>query len=142
MGNCGRCIIRIEKGADSLNEKTETEKKHSLKKEERLACQARVTRPEDNVYVFIKNFGEYSILSESIRTRIELDPLVYRKDRRVLNSSGEDLGGYGGEILGLAIDVGTTTLVIELVDLEDGRTLATIARKNPLGRIALQWYYK
>jgi len=131
LGECGRCIIRIEKGIKSLNQKSEKEEKHSLKKDERLACQARIVNPEDDGYVFIESFGKYAILSESVITKVDSNPFVYRKDNCVLHQTGENLGEYGGEILGLAIDVGTTTLVIEVIDLEDGRTISTIARTNP-----------
>lgn len=131
QGKCGRCLIRIEKGSHCLNEKTEEEKKHSLGKEERLACQARVINPTADIYVFIRDFDKYSILSESLETRVELDPFVARKGDRVCHRSGEDLGLYEGEIFGLAIDVGTTTLVIQVIDLEDGKVIATSASKNP-----------
>ena len=131
LGKCGRCIIRIEKGKQCLNQKTDLEKKHPLGEGERLACQARVTKPEANIYVFIKTFGKYSILSESMETRVEVEPFVHRKDNRVLHHSGKDLGKYEGKILGLAIDVGTTTLVMQVVDLEDGKTISTLSRMNP-----------
>jgi uncharacterized 2Fe-2S/4Fe-4S cluster protein (DUF4445 family) len=131
IGKCGRCIIRIERGTQCLNQKTELEKKHPLGEGERLACQARITKPETDIHVFIKTFGKYSILSESVQTRVELEPFVYRKGNRVLHRSGEDMGKYAGEILGLAVDVGTTTLVMQVVDLEDGRIIGTLSRTNP-----------
>ncbi|MDY7010129.1 MAG: 2Fe-2S iron-sulfur cluster-binding protein, partial [Planctomycetota bacterium] len=28
VGSCGRCVVRIERGADVLNERTDSEKKH------------------------------------------------------------------------------------------------------------------
>jgi uncharacterized 2Fe-2S/4Fe-4S cluster protein (DUF4445 family) len=36
-----------------------------------------------------------------------------------------------GALAGLAVDVGTTTLVVEAVDLESGRSLGRVARLNP-----------
>jgi uncharacterized 2Fe-2S/4Fe-4S cluster protein (DUF4445 family) len=41
------------------------------------------------------------------------------------------LGPRTGRLCGLAIDVGTTTLVIQLLDLETGETLSTAAARNP-----------
>jgi len=41
------------------------------------------------------------------------------------------MGSYEGQILGIAVDVGTTTVVLQLVDLETGAILATSACKNP-----------
>jgi len=47
LGNCGRCVVRIEKGAGCLSPKTEAEKKHNLDPAERLACQAKIVRTEE-----------------------------------------------------------------------------------------------
>ncbi len=131
LGRCGRCVVRIEKGAEALSDPTEEEKQHSLGPSERLACQARVVNPEATIEVFIRDFGDYAILSDTVSTRVELDPVVRRVGDRVVHAEAGDLGPYRGEIYGLAIDAGTTTLVAELLDLEDGRCLATFARKNP-----------
>jgi len=131
LGTCGRCVVRIEKGADGLSEKTESEKKRPLGPDERLACQTRVIDPEATIEVFIRDFGDYAILSDTVSTRVELDPVVRRVGDRVVHAEEGDLGPYRGEIYGLAIDAGTTTLVAQLLDLEDGRCLATFARKNP-----------
>jgi len=131
LGACGRCLVRIEKGANGLNETTDLEHNHNLAPDERLACQARIVNPDVNVTVVIKDFGNYTILSESLETELALDPAVSRAGRSVVHISGEDLDDYGGEILGLAIDVGTTTIVGQILDLTDGRVIATFARKNP-----------
>jgi len=131
VGSCGRCVVRIEKGADALNEKTDTERKHRLGRDERLACQAKVIRPQRDIYVYIRDFGNYAILSDSLETHVELAPAVRREGDRVVHRDEGDLGAYQGEIYGLAIDVGTTTVVAEILDLEDGRCLGMLTRKNP-----------
>lgn len=131
LGECGRCIVRVDRGGECLNQRTEREQKQPLRRDERLACQARVVSPERDIYLFIKAFGKYSVLSESVITKVDGKPFVYREGNRVVHQTGGDLGEYGGEILGLAVDVGTTTLVMQVIDLEDGRTISTIARTNP-----------
>lgn len=131
IGKCGKCIVRIEKGEDAISGKTELEKNHPLGEKERLACQARIVNPAKDIYVYIKDYGRYTVLSESIETTLDLNPFVKRRGDSVIHCSGTDLGPYQGEIFGLAIDVGTTTLVIEVIDLEDGRVIGTIAGKNP-----------
>lgn len=155
LGKCGKCVIRIEKGRECLNDKTDQEKKHTLGKDERLVCQTKIIRPESDIYVFIKGSGKYSILSESIEAKVELNPLVKQQDNRVIYHSrltkprlpdlscrqaggqgsggqaGEVLGNYEGQILGLAIDVGTTTLAMQVINLENGQVVSTLARKNP-----------
>jgi len=131
LGSCGRCVVRIEKGADGLSEKTESERKRPLGPDERLACQARVVDLGATIEVFIRDFGDYAILSDTVTAQVDLDPVVRRAGDRVVHAAEGDLGPYRGEIYGLAIDAGTTTLVTELLDLEDGRCLASFARKNP-----------
>ena len=132
LGKCGHCIVRIERGSELLGEQTAHERKHRLGPGERLACQARVVNPVGNVFVFVKEVGKYSIVTETVETDdVALEPLVKRDAKHVLHASGEVIGHYEGEIYGLAIDVGTTTLAMQVVDLEDGRIIATAARMNP-----------
>ena len=38
---------------------------------------------------------------------------------------------YRGRILGLAVDIGTTTVAMNLVDLESGEIVATSSFENP-----------
>jgi len=132
-GQCRRCIVRIERGMEALAPKTAAELEADLADDERLACQARVVTPAD-IRVFVKAGGPYAILVTSQRQSVELAPLVRRKGDSVvrITSQGEEvLGPYRGGIYGLALDVGTTTLVFEIVDLESGGTLATLAQRNP-----------
>jgi uncharacterized 2Fe-2S/4Fe-4S cluster protein (DUF4445 family) len=132
-GTCGQCVVRVAEGAEALNPPTEAERQFDLGPSERLACQAMVERPGD-LRVFVKNIGKYSVLVETIEREIELDPCVQVADGRVLLQAPEaerDLGPYGAGIYGLAVDVGTTTLVAQLVDLETGAVAATSAQRNP-----------
>jgi len=131
LGTCGRCVVRIEKGMDGLSQKTEPERGQNLEADERLACQARIVNPNLDVTVVIKEFGKYSILSDSPETETALEPAVRRDGHAVRDASGGKLDRYGGEIFGLAVDVGTTTLVGQVLDLEDGRVVARFARNNP-----------
>jgi len=133
QGKCGRCLVRIERGAEALNPLTEVERQLDLGDCERLACQARIVQPA-NLYVYVRSAGQYSILSDTVRHETELDPLVRRVDGEViwLGPEGQrSLGPYSGGIYGLAIDVGTTTLVCQVLDLESGEETGTIARRNP-----------
>jgi len=131
VGTCGRCVVRIDRGAEGLNDLTSVEKRHSLDRDERLACQARPVRAHRDIVVFIRDFGDYSVLTDTLETHVALAPAVWRKGDRVLHADRGDLGPYRGEIYGLAIDVGTTTLAMEILDLEDGRSVTTLSRKNP-----------
>ncbi len=87
QGICGRDVIRLERGAGSLTELTDAEKhflkQGRLKQGQRLACQARVADDVQDIYVFIANFGRYTILSDFIQNEVELEPSVFRRDGRV-----------------------------------------------------------
>jgi len=130
QGTCGKCVVRVESGSGNLNELTAAEKKFSLNEKERLACQARIIKDHENIVVFIKDFGEYEILKYGMEREVPVCPACYRKGNEVFYNN-QKIDEYQGKIYGLAIDIGTTTLVFDLVDLETGNILATIARTNP-----------
>jgi len=132
-GQCRRCVVRVERGAEALSEQTAAERAANLAEGERLACQARVLTPTD-IRVFVKASGPYAILATSEYHPVELAPRAYRKGDSVVVSTSHGevvVGPYRGGIFGLAVDVGTTTVVAALVDLESGATLATLAERNP-----------
>ncbi len=128
-GLCGKCIIRIEKGEENLNSPTEIEKKFNLGKNERLACQAKIIGDKD-IYVFIRSVGKFSILSDTLKDKIKIDPFIIRRNGKIFRNE-EVIDKDRGNIYGLAIDVGTTTLVFQIVDLETGKNITTFADKNP-----------
>jgi len=133
QGICGRCIVRIDRGAEGLRPPTSAEEAFKLGKSERLACQARIVKPA-NIYVYIKSTGSYSILSETVHREAQIEPCVYAADDQVWwrGPAGErSLGAYTGNLYGLAVDVGTTTLAFQVVDLKTGQELATVACRNP-----------
>jgi uncharacterized 2Fe-2S/4Fe-4S cluster protein (DUF4445 family) len=138
-GRCGRCVVRIEKGEAGLAPKTAAEQGFDLGKHERLACQAKVvtqtdSHQDDVIQVFIRDIGTYTILSDTVEDRIALNPFVYRRNGKVLWKSPEKeevLSESTGRMYGLAIDVGTTTLVSQVLDLESGAKIATFTRRNP-----------
>jgi len=59
-----------------------------------------------------------------------LDPWI-EKIVGVLYADGERITTHTGSIYGLAVDVGTTTVVLHIVDLESSETLAAEAFENP-----------
>jgi len=132
-GQCGKCVIRVDRGMGSLADKTRAEQGFPLAEDERLACQAQVISGDQDIHVFAKAAGEYTILTDSVEGRVPLDPMVYRRGGQVRCRDGRErrLGKYEGELLGLAVDVGTTTLVAQILDLESGDVVATLACKNP-----------
>jgi uncharacterized 2Fe-2S/4Fe-4S cluster protein (DUF4445 family) len=66
------------------------------------------------------------------RDSLRLDPAVVRDDRRVIDRlSGKVLAESRGPIHGLAMDLGTTTVVVRLLDLESGELIADASFENP-----------
>ena len=135
-GICGLDIVRIEQGYDSLSDLSIAERKFlkqgKLKRGQRLACQTKVIDGSRDIKVYILNIGSYTILTDVIERNIDLNPFVFKKGNRVFYYPKKDLGKYDGRIFGLAVDVGTTTIVMQIVDLESGKNFGNpIAYKNP-----------
>jgi uncharacterized 2Fe-2S/4Fe-4S cluster protein (DUF4445 family) len=64
------------------------------------------------------------------RHQTALIPRVRRRDGQVIVGDSK-VKASGGGLFGVALDVGTTTVVAELVDLETGETRATTSFENP-----------
>ena len=107
----------------------QTEAEAFLKDNYRLACQAEVVDLDAEVE-FVPLRRAPQILTLSQQKEIDLDPLVTRRGDRVFYN-GEDIDRFRGHIYGLAIDVGTTTIVMDLVDLESGESIAIASYENP-----------
>lgn len=48
-GNCGACLVKVERGMENLIPYTEPEKQFGLDSDERLLCQARIVSGEVEV---------------------------------------------------------------------------------------------
>ena len=129
-GRCHECVVEVRQGQDQLSPRTGEES--FLGPTFRLACQARVERVEHDV--------EFAILRRRLRILLapetpgdppRLDPAVTVADGRYRGDDGTDLGPSRGRPVGLALDIGTTTVVLELVSLETGGVLALAALENP-----------
>ncbi len=131
-GRCHECVVEVRAGADQLSPRTAEE--GFLGPTFRLACQAHVERADRDL--------EFAILRRRLRILLApdgdgaapeaLDPAVtVGEDGRATADDGTDLGLIGGAPVGVAIDIGTTTVVLELVDLQTGALLAVSAIENP-----------
>jgi uncharacterized 2Fe-2S/4Fe-4S cluster protein (DUF4445 family) len=134
LGICKECLVKIEKGLEGLNERTDSEK--GLKENERLACQAIVENSDYDIYVRVVRAGliENILSTGKKRKEILLDPLVKRKKNCVF-SGDKKIDNYRGGIFGISADIGTTTVVLHLLDLEKGNIVYTSAFENPQRRI-------
>lgn len=126
-GRCHECVVEIAKGEDALSPITQSE--GFLRSPYRLACQAHIEDGRQTIE-FKPLRRRLRIVTGEEQASVSLDPVVHRSGGRVAYG-GEDLDIDRGAALGLAIDVGTTTVVIEIVDLESGRVRAVGALENP-----------
>ena len=126
-GSCHECIVEVRSGMDGLFPNSRDE--YFLSGNYRLACQAIVADPSQTI-----EFGvlrrQPRILTEGIRQEVELDPYV-RRDGDEVTIGGQPSDTYRGRILGLAVDIGTTTVAMNLVDLESGEIIGTSSFENP-----------
>jgi uncharacterized 2Fe-2S/4Fe-4S cluster protein (DUF4445 family) len=133
-GRCHECVVDVRTGGDQLSPRTEEES--FLGPAFRLACQAVIERTDADL--------EFAVLRRRLRILLapeppdhspeeapDLDPAVTVADGRFRADDGSDLGAADGTPVGVALDVGTTTVVLELVDLETGSVLAVAAIENP-----------
>jgi len=104
-GVCKKCIVELQPSRKRV-----------------CACQYGI---EEDLFVKIparSRFFEHKILTKGLETELICEPDVYKK---YLTSSSEKKN------LGLAVDIGTTTVVVKLVDMISGSTLSTNAALNP-----------
>ena len=129
-GQCHECIVEIKRGMDSLRPPNEAEA--FLRDNYRLACQAIVLDIDKDIE-FTPLRRSPRILTHAITTdsdRAELDPRVTHRDG-VVYYNNESIDRYRGHLYGLALDIGTTTVVANLVDLENGKTVSVSSFENP-----------
>ena len=132
-GECHECIVEVRRGASALTPLTESEK--FLRGNYRLACQALVADPSADIEFSVLR-RQPRILTSGTRRDVVLRPAYVRGD------DGESVVFNGPEgpvtvdtfrraIYGIAADLGTTTVVLNLVDLESGETVYTASFENP-----------
>lgn len=126
-GQCHECIVEVKSGMEALRPRNEVES--FLRGDHRLACQALVQDPDVDI-VFSPLRRTPKILTLTDEKPIELNPLVTRRGDSVYYD-GEYIDKYRGHLYGLAIDLGTTTIVIDLVDLETGKSVCVSSLENP-----------
>ncbi|MDA0746325.1 MAG: ASKHA domain-containing protein [bacterium] len=126
-GHCHECIVEVRKGMEALAPRTEAES--FLRGDYRLACQASVQDVGIEVE-FAPLRRKPKILSLHDEKPVELAPLVTRQGDVVLYD-GEEVDRYRGHIYGIAMDLGTTTVVMDLVDLETGKSVHVSSFENP-----------
>jgi uncharacterized 2Fe-2S/4Fe-4S cluster protein (DUF4445 family) len=140
-GTCGKCKVktRVEH-----REHLRGEVQDSLTQSEQdngwvLACQAEVVGDVE-VEFHGTNREELQILSDGQTLTVEIDPWIRKYFDAVANTTallgGEEVlssepGDTTRHAYGIAVDIGTTTLVTSLLDLSSGAELGVSSSLNP-----------
>ena len=128
-GRCHECIVEILRGGDALTPPDEPER--FLRPGYRLACRATVTRePAESDLEFIVLRRHLKILMPPSGPPLVVDPAITIHHGRV-RWHDEDVDAERERLLGIALDVGTTTVVLQVLDLRTGDALAVGAFENP-----------
>ncbi|MEX1377056.1 MAG: ASKHA domain-containing protein [Eubacteriales bacterium] len=114
-GTCGKCKVKFVSGAPDANKYD----KNKLSKKEiqsgvRLSCKCKM---ENDAH--IEAADKHNILSEKNK--------IGKKNKNKINYKDKSLVNF----YGLAVDLGTTTIVVYLVNLKDGATIDTLSAINP-----------
>ena len=133
QGKCKECVVEVVEGMERLSQRTPPEA--HLKGAFRLSCCARVTAESGAIRCHTMRRGTMRIESHAFElpvhgTAWKIDPAVTREGDRIL-LDGEEIDRGTGPIHGLAIDLGTTTIVMRLLDLESGEVVADSSFENP-----------
>jgi uncharacterized 2Fe-2S/4Fe-4S cluster protein (DUF4445 family) len=123
-GECRACALAVD-GAGLLSPRTEIEESVLADPRLRLACQAVVERTDGTVTVELPRYPRYSIVERGLRPPVLPSPLVTLSggpDFPSVTLGGRALAPYEGEIFGVALDVGTTTIAMRWLDLEDSES--------------------
>jgi uncharacterized 2Fe-2S/4Fe-4S cluster protein (DUF4445 family) len=133
QGKCKECVVEIVEGAECLSQPS-PEEKH-LKPPFRLSCCARITTDDGLVRCHTMRRGTMKIEKHAFALPVQdrkwqLDPAVKRDGDRIL-LDGVEIERSTGPMHGLAIDIGTTTVVLRVLNLETGEVIADSSFENP-----------
>src|SRR6185369_3747462 len=132
-GKCKECIVEVTDGMTLLSPRTPPES--HLEGSFRLSCQTRVVGADGVVTCHTMRRGQMKIERHAFGLPVsaeplKLEPAVTRDGDRIL-IEGREIARSTGPIHGLAMDLGTTTIVLRLFDLETGEQIADASFENP-----------
>ena len=107
-GTCKKCLVKLEPDGPEV-----------------LACQHHIQSDLTVTIPSSSRFFEQKILEHGIDTKIDLAATIHEKYQA---KAAPD------KIFGIAVDIGTTTIVAKLINMADGQCLATEAALNPQSR--------
>jgi len=145
-GTCGKCRVKIS--ADQRGNYKEAPHRHLTQAEYAegwvLACQCIVF---GDLEIKLEQHTDegLKILSDGQAVNVNLEPWITKyfdaSSAKTIVNAGEELiatepGDTSQTLYGVAVDIGTTTLVVALIDLLDGREITFASGLNPQARHA------
>jgi uncharacterized 2Fe-2S/4Fe-4S cluster protein (DUF4445 family) len=133
QGKCRECVVEVAEGMDCLSKPGPAER--HLQGPFRLSCCTRIVAEEGVVRCHTMRRGQMRIEKHAFALPVHgpkwtLDPAVKRDGDRIL-LDGVEIDRGTGPLHGLAIDLGTTTIVMRLLNLETGEVVADSSFENP-----------
>ena len=133
QGKCKECVVVVTEGMDCLSARVPAEK--HLEGDFRLSCSCRIVKDSGIVRCHTMRRGEMRIERDALHLpggnqKLKLEPAVTRDGDRIL-LDGAEIARSTGPIHGLAMDLGTTTVVLRLLNLETGEVIADASFENP-----------
>ena len=135
QGKCKECIVEVTDGMEMLEPRSSHER--HLKGEFRLSCQCRIVGSDGVIQCHTMRRGHMRIERHALNlpvsgSTVSLDPAVIRQGSRIVDRiTGKVFGESADPIHGLAMDLGTTTVVLRLMNLETGELVADASLENP-----------
>ena len=127
-GECHECVVELKTGIEALVDPTEAEQ--FLRENYRLACQATIALADIDIE-FAPLRRKPRILEPPKReVPGEISPMVVLEEDEILYGD-LPIDRFRNKYFGLAVDLGTTTVVLELVDLATGVSAAVASFENP-----------
>ncbi|NTV03106.1 MAG: DUF4445 domain-containing protein [Chlorobiaceae bacterium] len=146
-GTCGKCRVLVhEEDRASIHV---VHGRHRLTEAEVaegfvLGCLAHV-HGDARIDVPLATQQKLSIVTDGKRRHTAINPWIGKRydpdsDGTIVTAGGQTIGVEAGNtaasLFGLAVDLGTTTVVASLVDLDNGRQLGSASALNPQARHA------
>jgi uncharacterized 2Fe-2S/4Fe-4S cluster protein (DUF4445 family) len=132
-GKCRECLVEVTAGSELLSPKAPEE--NHLKDNFRLACRCKIMAGAGVIRCHTMRRGQMRIERHAMELptgnqKWKLDPAVTRDGERIL-LDGDEIARSSAPIYGLAMDLGTTTVVVRLLNLETGEIVADASFENP-----------
>lgn len=133
QGKCKECMVEVVEGMEFLSERSA--KESHLRDNFRLSCQATIAAANGSIRCHTMRRGAMKIERHAMHIptdhrSMKIDPCIARDGERIL-IDGTEIDRSSGPLYGLALDLGTTTIVLRLLNLETGEIVADTSFENP-----------